>query len=83
MSWNCDECITTLDRHELNVPPRRQPFPDRLAWLSADLKQRARGLALTIWQRGVEDLDHAERRLCEGLELLAMGTHSVVPGFAH
>ena len=36
----------------------------------------ARGLALTIWQRGAEDLDASERRLCEGIELLCPGTHT-------
>ena len=53
-----------------------KPFPERLGWLSADQKQRARGYALTIWKRGVEDLDHYERRFCEGIELLATGTHT-------
>ena len=53
-----------------------KPFPDRYNWLTAGQKQKARGLALTIWQRGVEDLDQEERRLCEGLELLAMGPHT-------
>ena len=53
-----------------------KPFPPRFDWLTPDLKQRARGLAVTIWQRGVEDLDHAERRLCEGIELLATSAHT-------
>lgn len=53
-----------------------KPFPERLGWLSADQKQRARGYALTIWKRGVEDLDAYERRFCEGLELLATGSHN-------
>lgn len=53
-----------------------KPFPERLAWLAPEQRQRARGLALTIWQRGVEDLDAWERRVCEGLELLATGAHN-------
>ena len=53
-----------------------KPFPERLGWLSSEQKQRARGYALTIWKRGVEDLDHYERRFCEGLELLSTGSHN-------
>ena len=51
-------------------------FPERFGWLSAAQKQRARGLALTIWQRGVEDLDHGERRFCEGIELLSTSANT-------
>ena len=53
-----------------------KPFPPRLGWLTPEMRTRAKGLALTIWQRGVEDLDHDERRTCEALELLAMSTHT-------
>jgi len=49
-----------------------KPFPDQLAWLSPQQKQRARGLALVIWQRGAETLDNEERRLCEALGLLTI-----------
>lgn len=49
-----------------------KPFPPTLSWLIPAQRQRARGLALTIWQRGAEDLDDEERRLCEGLALLAL-----------
>ena len=62
--------------HNLPQALMSRPFPERLGWLSAGLKTKAKGLALTIWQRGVEDLDHDERRLCEGLELLAVSTHT-------
>ena len=48
-----------------------KPFPENLAWLTKGQREKARGLALTIWQHGAEDLDTDERRLCEGLELLA------------
>ena len=53
-----------------------KPFPEALSWLTPTQRQYARGLALTIWKRGAEDLDDVERRLCEGLELLAIGPHT-------
>ena len=54
-----------------NAPTERcSPHPSRAS------RRLARGLALTIWKRGAEDLDPKERRLCEGLELLSMSTHT-------
>ncbi len=47
-------------------------YPPALGWLTAAQRDKARGFALTIWQRGAEDLDGDERRECEGLELLAL-----------
>lgn len=52
-----------------------KPFPREYAWLTPEQKQLARGLALTIWKRGVEDLDDEERRYCEGINLLASASH--------
>ncbi|KAL1520670.1 hypothetical protein AB1Y20_022240 [Prymnesium parvum] len=56
----------------LNLPSAllSKPFPAQYAWLTPGQKQLARGLALTIWKRGVEDLDDEERRYCEGINLL-------------
>ena len=61
-----------------NLPRALQslPFPEVLGWLSPAQRQYARGLALTIWKYGAEDLDPAERRLCEGLGLLSLSTHT-------
>jgi len=53
-----------------------KPFPESYDWLSPSQRQYACGLARTIWHRGAETLDDAERRLCEGLELLAMASHT-------
>lgn len=63
-----------------NLPRALQskPFPEVFGWLSPAQRKYARGLALTIWQRGAEDLDPAERRLCEGLGLLCLSTHTAV-----
>ena len=55
---------------------RAHPFPKALAWLAPDQRRRAQGLATTLWRKGVRSLDHGERRLCEGLQLLAMTPHT-------
>jgi hypothetical protein len=49
-----------------------QPLQGPLGWLSKSQLERARGLAAEILSRGAEQLDHDQRRLAEGLGLLAV-----------
>jgi len=55
-----------------NLPRALRRLPlEGLGWLSVAQLERARGLAAEIFQRGAEQLDAEQRRLAEGVGLLA------------